>query len=297
MNEKQTLREAAEARLAKDTQAEASPETAQALLHELRVHQIELEMQNETLRATQLSLEASRDRYADLYDFAPTGYVTISRAGTLLDANLTAASLLGVERRRLIGHRFDRFVPSAEQDRWHLFFVSLFEGREKRSLELMLETGEGANFYAQLDGLCVAAEAESPTVRVALTNVSERRQAARVLAEAKVRAESEEKFRTITESAQDAIVMIGGDQCITFWNAAAERIFGYTAAEATGRQVHALLSLSAAQTESAHAFAFFQATGQGPVIGKVVELTALKKGGVTFPVELSVSATRLNGQW
>ena len=79
------------------------------MLHDLRVHQIELEMQNEELRRTQADLEASRARYFDLYDLAPVGYFTISERGLILEANLTAATLLGVARGALIKQPLTRF--------------------------------------------------------------------------------------------------------------------------------------------------------------------------------------------
>jgi len=79
------------------------------VLHDLRVHQIELEMQNEELRRTQADLEASRARYFDLYDLAPVGYFTISERGLILEANLTAATLLGVARGALIKQPLTRF--------------------------------------------------------------------------------------------------------------------------------------------------------------------------------------------
>jgi len=108
---------------------------------------------------------------------------------------------------------------------------------------------------------------------------------------------ADEKFRKISESAQDAIIMMGADQCISFWNAAAERIFGYTAAEAMGQELHALIVPAPAHTQFSHAFPHFQETGGGALIGKVRELTALRKGGEEFPVELSISATQFGGQW
>ena len=98
------LRRRAEERLKSRTAdyAKLSPEEAQALIHELQVHQIELEMQNEQLRQTQAELEAALTRYADFYDFAPVAYLTLDERGLILEANLTAATMLGVERSRLL---------------------------------------------------------------------------------------------------------------------------------------------------------------------------------------------------
>ena len=84
-------------------------EEANSLIHELRVHQIELEMQNEELRRVQNDLEISRSRYADLYDFAPVGYLTLNKHGQIVDLNLTAARQLGIERGRLINKHFQYF--------------------------------------------------------------------------------------------------------------------------------------------------------------------------------------------
>jgi PAS domain-containing protein len=87
-------------------------EDTQRLVHELRVHQIELELQNEELQEAREELEAGLQRYSDLYDFAPTGYLTLDSQGTIRKANLAGARLLGLERGRLVGVRFGVFVAS-----------------------------------------------------------------------------------------------------------------------------------------------------------------------------------------
>src|SRR5437867_1361031 len=97
------LREQAEERLrATRRDVAAMPvKDVQQLVHELQVHQIELEMQNDELRRTQTELEAARDRYVDLYDFSPASYLTMDTHGTIVEANLRAGTLLGIHRNEL----------------------------------------------------------------------------------------------------------------------------------------------------------------------------------------------------
>ncbi|MCK9200392.1 MAG: EAL domain-containing protein [Gallionella sp.] len=110
-------------------------------------------------------------------------------------------------------------------------------------------------------------------------------------------AESEEKFRRIGTSAQDAIMIVGADEKVTYWNPAAEKIFGYPADEAIGKNMHALLT-PAHYLDAAHSgFGHFRHSGEGPVIGKTFEITALRKSGEAFPVELSISAFKLQDGW
>jgi two-component system cell cycle sensor histidine kinase/response regulator CckA len=113
------LRRQAEERLRKHPpdQGDDTPEQTADLVHELQVHQIELEMQNEELRQAQEKLEASRARYFDLYDLAPVGYFTLSEEGLILEANLTAATLLGVPRGSLAKRPIVRFLFRGDQDR------------------------------------------------------------------------------------------------------------------------------------------------------------------------------------
>ena len=120
------LRRRAEERL-----REQHPETGQArteadtqrLVHELEVHQIELEMQNEELQKARDEMEAGLEKYSDLYDFAPVGYLTLDREGTILEANLTSASLLGIERSRLVKRRFGLCVSAADLPAFNAFLA------------------------------------------------------------------------------------------------------------------------------------------------------------------------------
>ena len=110
-------------------------------------------------------------------------------------------------------------------------------------------------------------------------------------------AESESRFRAITTSAQDAIILIDDRGNISFWNEAATRIFGYTEEEARGRNVHELLAAAEDLARSREAFPGFQQSGSGAVIGKTVVGAAVKKGGEVFPVELSISAVKIENRW
>jgi len=110
----------------------------QRLLHELRVHQIELEMQNEELRASRAEVEAGLKRYTDLYDFAPVGYVSLSPEGTLRELNLPAARLLNRERSRLVTARLRSFVSQGTRPTFDAWLASVFVQRDERTCEVVL---------------------------------------------------------------------------------------------------------------------------------------------------------------
>ncbi|MBI5344609.1 MAG: EAL domain-containing protein [Deltaproteobacteria bacterium] len=109
--------------------------------------------------------------------------------------------------------------------------------------------------------------------------------------------ESEEKFRKISSSAQDAIVMMDSAGDISYWNPASERIFGYSNEEAIGKDLHTLIVPSYQQNAFKEGFERFKTTGEGPVLGKTLEVSALRKNGTEFPVEVSISGVMINGKW
>jgi two-component system cell cycle sensor histidine kinase/response regulator CckA len=155
---------------------EMPPEDMQDLIHELRVHRIELEMQNEELRRTQRELELARDRYLALYDFAPVGYFTVSEKGLILRANLTATTMLGVERGRLIKQPLSAFILSEDQDIYYFHRRKLFETQAPQVCEMRMVTKDGSQFWARIEAT-VTVDGEGQAVcRATMSDITERKQ-------------------------------------------------------------------------------------------------------------------------
>ena len=423
-----------------------SPKTLQAAIHELRVHQIELEMQNEELLRSQADLNAARARYFDLYDLAPVGYCTLAETGLLLEANLTAAALLGVERDALVTMPLSRFILQEDQDAFYRMRKILLETGPPQECELRMRKPDGKIFWAHLTATAAQDETGTPVCRIALSDVTGRKareevqaflaragsgpteepffnalarylarslgleflcidilegdglnartlavwhdgqfednvtyalkdtpcgevvgrevccfpasvcqffprdqvlkdlraesyigvtlwshtgrpigliaaigrhpladrpQAEAVLKMAAERAsgelermfaeealqKSEARVRAITEAAQDAIIMMDPRGKISYWNPAAETIFGYTREEAVGQALHALLVSEPYLSAYSEAFPGFQRTGRGNAVGRTIEMAACRKDGLVIEVALSLSAVALDGEW
>ena len=191
-----TLRRRAEEILARNPEAVKNTPAGDVheLIEDLHVHQIELEMQNEELRRTQLELQKARDRFSDLYDFAPVGYFTINNKGMILEANLTGARLLDEERRNLINAHFNRFIAPHHQDTFYHHCRAVFKSKSKKACDLKLLRKDDTQFYARLE--CVAYQEEagnSRRIRMTVTDISDRVQANETLLQ------SEEKYRMLFE--------------------------------------------------------------------------------------------------
>jgi PAS domain S-box-containing protein len=145
-----------------------SPEEARLMLHELRVHQIELEMQNEELRRTQAELHAAQARYFDLYDLAPVGYFTLSEQGLVLQANLAAATALGADRRGLLKQAFTRFIAKEDQDVFYLLRKQVLETGGPGSCELRMVPPGGEGFRAHLAATAAKGNAGELLLRLVL---------------------------------------------------------------------------------------------------------------------------------
>jgi len=155
-----------------DNLAARSSEEIQEMLYELRVHQIELELQNEELRRTQAELEASRARLADLYDYAPVGYVTESESGMVVEANVTVASLLGVPRGALVHLPLSRFVLPEDQDVYYHHRKRSVETGEPQVCELRMLRPSNPPFWARLEAIAVHGQGGTPVYRIVLSDVT-----------------------------------------------------------------------------------------------------------------------------
>lgn len=153
-------------------------EELQRQSHELHVHRIELQLQMEQLAQTNVELEQARTEFADLFDFAPVGYLSLDRSGLILRANLTAGEQLGLPRGTLTRKRLSAFVEPAQASSLALFLRRVFEAPAKRTVELRLRGAGGTSFHAQLEALAAADEYGALTrCRVAMIDITAQREA------------------------------------------------------------------------------------------------------------------------
>jgi PAS domain S-box-containing protein len=255
-------------------------------LHELQVHQIELEMQNDELRRSQLELDASRARYFNLYDLAPVGYCSVSEQGLILQANLAAATLLGATRATLVKQPISRFIFKADQDTWYLHRKSLAETGQAQSLELRLLRLDGTQVWVQVAASVANDAAGPPVILVVLSDVSDRK-----LMEAAMR-ESEARYRALVEWSPEAmLVHLGGK--VIYANPAAVRILGaITATELEGKAFLDLIHPASHPTVLAGLKNVSNQRGGAPL----AELRCLRLDGTVLDAETQSSSTSYDGK-
>lgn len=224
------LRRSAEVRLVQ--MPPAAPEiAADELLHEFQVYQIELEMMNDEMRRALITLEEARDRYLDLYEFAPVGYFTLNSAGMIAEVNLTGASLLGEERGLLLKRRFAQFIAPEDRDEWHQEILRVALHGDRKSFELALQRTDGSRFQARLDCLPRIDSGKVPVLRVAVTDISER-----------LLAEEELRIADIAFESREGMVVTDAQGTIVRANQAFCRLTGFSSNEVVGNTLALLKS-------------------------------------------------------
>lgn len=201
------------------------------VVHELRVHQIELEMQNEELRRLQHELEESHAQFSDLYEFAPVGYFTLDAQGMIKQTNLAGARLLSSKPRSLVTSApFSKFVHSDDVRAFLLHLRKVFREEEEEEEEIRLNTN-GKELFVRLESVPVRnSDGSVIECRTIVTDLTARRKAEQALED------SERRFRAICESTEEIILIKDTKRRFVYANPAAERLFGVAAAKMIGRE-------------------------------------------------------------
>ncbi|MBP1749350.1 MAG: sensor hybrid histidine kinase, partial [Deltaproteobacteria bacterium] len=197
-------------------------EETKRLLEDLRLHQAELQAQNEELRRAHQILQEHRHRLADLYDHAPVAYLTFNAKGLIEQANLTASALLGVPRQKLVGMPFQQYVHPEYTDKYFQYLSSVVLGSENSSCELRLRKHGGTFFWGRVESVPAESfEGKEASVRSAVINITERKEAEEALGE------SEEKYRALVESVHGVIIRLDDQGRVVFLNEYGRDFFGY----------------------------------------------------------------------
>jgi PAS domain S-box-containing protein len=245
-------------------------------------------------------LRSSEERYRKLVDNLDAGVVMHGPDTSVITSNPRALELLGLSEDQMAGRRavdpewkflHEDHAPFLLQE----FPVSRIIAEKKAIKNLVLRIVRPMSkdiVWVSVNGVPVFdQQGDILQVVVSFVDITERKQAEEALQE------SEKRMRAITDSAQDAIVMMDPEGRICYWNAAAERIFGYTSEEALGGNLHALIAPARYHAAQNAAFPAFLKSGQGNAVGKTLEMEALHKDGSEMSVELSLSAIQVQGDW
>lgn len=285
MNPGSDLRRLAEERLKDsrsnlDSSATEESRDALALVHELQVHQIELEMQNEELKRAKLVAEDALAKYSDLYDFAPVGLFNLNEHGIIREVNLAGAMLLGAERRNLSNRSFLMFIARKDRASFDDFCKKTFETPAKQTCELSLLRDGKPIIFVRIEG---TANVESPPnereCRIAVVDITDSKKAESILC----------RYQLISNHARDIIFHMGRDGRIIEANEAAINTYGYTNEELLSKNI---LDLRAPGTLASTSEQMQIADAKGMLF----ETNHMRKDGSTFPVEVSSCGTVIEGK-
>ncbi len=205
---------------------------AQKLVHELEVHQIELEMQNEELRRAQKELEDARNRYSDLYDFAPIGYFTFDKNGLILQVNLVGAKKLGMERANLINKHFSLYIAPDHKDPFYSHLRVVFKTETQTTCELRLVDKKGHQFDVKLESMPVRDNDGNLMARTAMSDITERKMAEKLSQEARKYAEN------IIDTVREPFVVLDKDLKVLSANHSFYSTFEVTSDETVGNLIY-----------------------------------------------------------
>ncbi len=306
---KTPLREKAEKQLAKSTgklhSVPSSPTELKKLAHELQVHEIELEMQNEQLLQTVHELDEAKQRYYELYDFAPVGYFVFDTKGKIIDANLTGCNLLGGEKSNILGRQFQLFLAPECRKEFNKFCSNVLTHGRIQRCELNLQRDKNKTVYLLLEGAIIN---ETDNIKVTATDITERKlteierdRAINELEKLKINLEQLVHERTqnlenanreilllaqAISSTNESVCITDSKKRILFVNIAFVHTYGYGAKEILGKRIDPLCANKSAPN---NCYEIFTKAVKQNWKGEVLQR---KKNGDVFPAEVSIAPLR-----
>lgn len=272
--ERRDLRPEAEEAANKNVAASSGQLSVEKLLHELQVHQIELEMQNDELRRSHITLEESRDRYFDLFEFAPIAYITVNEQGLITEANFTSSKLLGVVRKKLINRPFSRYIVGECINEFHLYLSNLHHEPICKNCDTQIKCEDGSYRYVHIETSPVKSESGVMTLRITLIDITERKLAEEQLAIAATAFE-----------AQEGIMVTDANNLIIRVNKAFSHITGYNEKEVIGKLPNIFKS-------NEHDALFYESMWQKIRLNNYWqgEIWNKRKNGEIFPAMMTITA-------
>ena len=233
----------------------------------------------------------SHDELQAIYDGMVDGLLIADvETKRFVRANPAICQMLGYSEEELLSLSVMDIHPAEELPAVLEKFQAQAAGRIRINEDAPVLRKDGTVVYADITGEAITYH-ERPCLIKFFRDITERKRT-----EAALR-ESNERVRTICDSALDAVVMVDPNGKALYWNPAAERMFGYSCDEMLGRDVHAILTPARYCEHAIEAFGDFKVSGRGRAVGKVLELTALRKDGTEFPIEIAVSGFKMSDQW
>ncbi|HKT35348.1 MAG TPA: PAS domain S-box protein [Nitrospira sp.] len=293
-----------------------------ALVHELRLHELELEVQYQDLQAAQAELEASRNRYRELYESIPLGYVTIDLQGRILELNPAGVELFGESRGGRSLKNFNFYVDKEDLDRFTLFCRQVLATQKPGTGEFKMKRLDDRPFFAWLQAIPVTTDhVEDQQLRIAFKDITERKQGEQLLRHrqaelaverdlaetsltgalrresqtARELLESSLRLESIVQSAMDAIITVDNTQRILLFNQAAEAMFRCPAAEAIGQPIDRFIPARFQHAHRHHIERFGRSGETSRKMGKLGTVAGLRSDGTEFPLEASISHVTVEG--
>jgi len=308
--------------------ANFSSEAVHKLIYEFQVYQIELEIQNEKLRTTQLELHDSRGRYQILYDYAPIGFLTLNKDGNITNANRAVCALLTYSKAELQGAKYHKYIHSEDQDRFYLFFHQLLKLSGNLSTEVRIKhanqqfitvlcqgyyyedhyNGELNEFFLTLQDVSKQKYTEQKiqqlneklTQKVSeqtLKLLSNNKKLLENIKEIKLSKadllEREARLNSVFSAAVEAIITIDETGVIQSANHSVTKIFGYSMDELIGHNVNKLMPAPHKEQHTNYLQKYLS-SHQTKVIGSIRQLEGRHKDGTLIPIDLSLSEYKID---